>query len=77
MKREGEPSRRIDPRVEERLAIIEQSRKKLDDEAAARLIAQATREICDLMGWDKNQVEEELARYMERKRDPGLINDKN
>lgn len=60
----------MDPRVEERLAIIEQSQKKLDDETAARLITQAKKEIGDIMGWNENEVEEEVAKYVEGKRDP-------
>ena len=67
---ETERGPRMDPRVEERLAIIEQSMNQLDDEATARLIAKAKVEIRDMMGCDENEVEEEVARYLEGKRDP-------
>ena len=60
----------MDPRVEERLAIIEQSDKELEPEVAAGLRQRAKQEIKALTGWDENEVEEEIARYLEGKRDP-------
>ena len=72
MSREREPQPQINTHVKERLAIIEQSMKKLDDEAAAELIIQAKKEIRTSTGWDENKVEDEVSKYIEGKRDPAL-----
>ena len=68
--RESEPKGEMDFRVIERLAIIEQSDKELDPAVAARLRKRAIEEIMELTEWDENEVEEEITKYLEGKRDP-------